>query len=256
MEVPVFPVSGGFLPSRFLLHKGLSTAFCEDCSVCCRFAGQSFSIPPPGSFGGGSERPTSRSDAGLPIRNIIGIFWRIRLFPIDPAEGCCRPLWECGKGGAVVFGRDAVRPDGAVGAADSGIIGFVPYSVPYLAPRFCPVPKNGRSRWGFPWGYAAAGCLSEQGRSPLRNAGRSRPATSETMDCPGWKDYIFLAFYIIQLIGYLLINYLYPLYLKAEFSNVCLSYKINLILYNGRRVPSGTGSGSGPSDEHVFYNLK
>ena len=33
-------------------------------------------------------------------------------------------------------------------------------------------------------GAAAHDCLSEQDRSPLRNAGRIGPATSETMDYP------------------------------------------------------------------------
>ena len=105
-------------------------------------------------------------------------------------------------------------------------------------------------------GAAAHDCLSEQDRSPLRNAGRIGPATSETMDYPLWKDYIFLAFDLVQSIVYIVIEGLYPLYLKAIFSNVCLSCKINLILYNGRRAPVWTGSGSGPSDGHVFYNLK
>ena len=66
----------------------------------------------------------------------------------------------------------------------------------------------------------------------------------------------FLAFDLAQSIVYLVIEGLYPLYLRAIFSNVCLSCKINLILYNGRRAPVWTGSGSGPSDGHVFYNLK
>ena len=70
------------------------------------------------------------------------------------------------------------------------------------------------------------------------------------------KGLYFLAFDIVQSIVYLVIECLYPLYLKAIFSNVCLSCKINLILYNGRRAPVWTGSESGPSDGHVFYNLK
>ena len=36
----------------------------------------------------------------------------------------------------------------------------------------------------FRGGPAAHDCLSEQDRSPLRNAGRIGPATSETMDYP------------------------------------------------------------------------
>lgn len=60
---------------------------------------------------------------------------------------------------------------------------------------------------------------------------------------------------MVQSIVYLAIDCLYPLYLKAIFPNVCLSCKINLILYNERRAPVWTGSGNGPSDEHVFYNL-
>ena len=50
----------------------------------------------------------------------------------------------------------------------------------------------------FRGGAAAHDCLSEQDRTPLRNAGRIGPATSETMGYSVWKDYIFLAFDIVQ----------------------------------------------------------
>ena len=77
--------------------------------------------------------------AGLSIRNLVGVFWRMILFPTDPDGGDVYS--RCRRGGnAVFFGcGEAVHPDGAVGYR----------RVPALSALFhtlsqpLPVPKNG-----------------------------------------------------------------------------------------------------------------
>ena len=99
---------------------------------------------------------------------------------------CLRPLRGCGKGGAVEFLGEVpfVRTE------RRGIGGFrhrrlcsVPCPVPCGSSMFCSEKREESSRLSVRGG-AAHVCLSEQGPSPLRNAGRIRPATSETMDYP------------------------------------------------------------------------
>lgn len=125
--------------------------------------------------------------AGLSMRNIVGVFWRMILFPTDSdGGGCLRPLRGCGKGGAVEFLGEMpfVRTE------RRGIGGFrhrrlcsVPCPVPCGSSMFCSEKREESSRLSVR-GAAAHVCLSVQGSSPLRNAGRIRPATSETMDYP------------------------------------------------------------------------
>ena len=120
---------------------------------------------------------------------------------------CLRPLRGCGKGGAVEFLGEVpfVRTE------RWGIGGFRYH---WLCSLFrtlsqpLPVPENGTISLSraqssllelpsremehenegiieaFRGGAAAHDCLSEQDRSPLRNAGRIGTATSETMDYP------------------------------------------------------------------------
>ena len=72
--------------------------------------------------------------AGLSIRNLVGVFWRMILFPTDPDGGDvysrCRRGGQCG-----VFWVWRSRSSGRSGgvSAGSGIVGSVPYPEPALA---------------------------------------------------------------------------------------------------------------------------
>lgn len=124
--------------------------------------------------------------AGLSMRNIVGVFWRIILFSTD-SDGrmfaAVAGMRERRCGG--IFRRDAVRPDGAAGyrrvPASSALFRALSRTLRLVHVLF---RKTGGIIEAFREGGAAHVCLSEQGPSPLRNAGRSRPATSETMDYP------------------------------------------------------------------------
>ena len=103
-----------------------------------------------------------------------------------------------------IFRRGAVRPDGAVGyrrVPVSLALFLVPYPEPALPETGTISLSRAQSSLlelsrremehenegiieAFRGGAAAHDCLSEQDRSPLRNAGRIGTATSETMDYP------------------------------------------------------------------------
>ena len=102
--------------------------------------------------------PDIMQRAGLSIRNLVGVFWRMILFPTDSDGG--DGYSRCRRGGnAVFFGcGEAVHPDGAVGYR----------RVPALSALFhtlsqpLPVPKNGtfslsRAQSRTCSGYAEAG---------------------------------------------------------------------------------------------------
>ena len=74
--------------------------------------------------------PDIMQRAGLSIRNLVGVFWRMILFPTDSDGG--DGYDRCGG----IFRRGAVRPDGAVGyrrVPVSLALFHVPYPEPALA---------------------------------------------------------------------------------------------------------------------------
>ena len=78
--------------------------------------------------------PDIMQRAGLSIRNLVGVFWRMILFPTDSDGGDgysrCRRGGQCG-----VFWVWRSRSSGRSGgvSAGSGIVGSVPYPEPALA---------------------------------------------------------------------------------------------------------------------------